>query len=340
MSVRLKRFAAHALAPLGAFRTRGALGFVGGQRLLLLGYHRVLPVTREQDHAGDIELVSATPDEFLWQMRYLAERFQPVSFARIAEALEGGTALPERAVAVTFDDGFYDLHAHALPVLRQTGMSATVFIATDYVDNGGAFWFDHVAWALRTHDLSSIPLPDCVKSQAFDTSTAGRSRLIVSVLRVLKDYDESQRDRYVTRLLSAFPIPADVALGRALTWHEIREMCAAGIEFGSHTASHRCLSRLTGDELHYELKHSKQRIEAETEQPVVALAYPFGGKGAFNGEVIVAARQLGYRVATTYMPGFNDLHIADGFQLLRQRVERDTSRAYFEAIVNLPELFN
>jgi peptidoglycan/xylan/chitin deacetylase (PgdA/CDA1 family) len=340
MSVKLKRLAAKAIAPLGAYQLRRPVELVaGGGKLLLLGYHRILPLDRA-GHDGDLELISATPDEFRWQMQYLADRFEPVSFARIAETFDGGPPLPKRAVAVTFDDGFYDLHAYALPMLRQTGMTATVFVATDYVDHGGVFWFDHVAWALANNDASKLPLPESVQPLLADHSVAGRQRLIVAVLRVLKDSDEARRHAYVTALLDACPLPPDITLGRALNWDEIRDMSAAGIEFGSHTASHRCLSRLSRTDLEHELRHSKQRIEQETGKPVAALAYPFGGRSAFNREVVEVARSLGYRLATTYVPGVNRIRSSDPFALLRQHVERDTSRDYFEALVNFPELFS
>jgi peptidoglycan/xylan/chitin deacetylase (PgdA/CDA1 family) len=38
-----------------------------------------------------------------------------------------------RQIALTFDDGMRSLHEHALPVLRDAAVSATVFLTTDYV---------------------------------------------------------------------------------------------------------------------------------------------------------------------------------------------------------------
>lgn len=337
MSWTLKRLAARAIAPVGAFALRRSVDLVAGRKLLLLGYHRILPLDDSITHDGDLELISATPEEFLWQMRYLAERFEPVSCAMIASAFEGGAPLPKRAVAVTFDDGFYDLHAHALPILKATGMTATVFVTTDYVDNGGSFWFDHIAWALQNHDPASLPLPEAIMPLAADRSEAGRRKFVAAVLSMLKNADEGEA--VVQCLLSACPLPSGTTLGRALTWAEIREMSASGIEFGSHTVSHRCLARLSASEIERELRCSKERIESEIGKPVTALAYPFGGRAAFNAAVIDTARRLGYRVATSYLPGANRVSSTDRFALRRQHVERDTTRDYFEAIVNFPELF-
>jgi peptidoglycan/xylan/chitin deacetylase (PgdA/CDA1 family) len=339
MSVRLKRFAARTLAPIGAFRACGALRSLADGKLLLLGYHRVLPTAGPDGHAGDIELVSATPEDFEWQMRYLAKRFEPVSFAQIAASLDGGPPLPKRAVTVTFDDGFYDVHAHALPVLKRTGMSATVFVSTDYVDNGGVFWFDHVAWTVSQAAPGSLRLPDSLLPLARDTTAAGARRTTVALLKWLKSCDEGLRKDYVDGLRADFPMPPAGLLGRAMSWDEIREMSAAGVELGSHAVSHRRLAALSAAELEHELGHSKKRLEEETGKAVTALAYPFGGRNAFDDRVVTLARQLGYRIATTYIPGVNRAGRLDPFALVRQHVERDTSRAYFEALVSVPEVF-
>jgi peptidoglycan/xylan/chitin deacetylase (PgdA/CDA1 family) len=52
--------------------------------------------------------------------------------------------LPRRSVLLTFDDGYRSFLQYALPVLKELGFSATLFIYTDYVGAGGnAFtWAD------------------------------------------------------------------------------------------------------------------------------------------------------------------------------------------------------
>ncbi len=61
-----------------------------------------------------------------------------------------------------------------------------------------------------------------------------------------------------------------------LSWPEIREMQAAGIEFGAHTLTHADLTRLSAPEIEAEMSGSKARIEAALGAPVASFAYPFG----------------------------------------------------------------
>jgi peptidoglycan/xylan/chitin deacetylase (PgdA/CDA1 family) len=60
-----------------------------------------------------------------------------------------------------------------------------------------------------------------------------------------------------------------------MTWREVREAHAAGIEFGSHTVSHPDLRSLGPAEIEYELGYSKEKIENELGAPVRIFAYPF-----------------------------------------------------------------
>lgn len=60
-----------------------------------------------------------------------------------------------------------------------------------------------------------------------------------------------------------------------LVWDEVRELHAAGIEFGSHTINHPKLYELPWREIEAELAVSKDRIERELDEPVASFSYPF-----------------------------------------------------------------
>lgn len=61
-----------------------------------------------------------------------------------------------------------------------------------------------------------------------------------------------------------------------LSWPEIREMQAAGIEFGAHTLTHPDLTRMSADQIEREMSGSKAVIEDALGAPVTSFAYPFG----------------------------------------------------------------
>jgi peptidoglycan/xylan/chitin deacetylase (PgdA/CDA1 family) len=60
-----------------------------------------------------------------------------------------------------------------------------------------------------------------------------------------------------------------------LTWREVRELHAAGIQFGSQTVTHPDLRSLGPEQIDYELGYSKETIEQNLGASVESFAYPF-----------------------------------------------------------------
>lgn len=325
----------------GGFRLQRALPGARNQ-LLILAYHRVVPDVRDETWPYDVELISASPQAFRWQMEFVARCLRPVTLSQVLASAVGGTPLPERSVLVTFDDGFADNHEHAFPVLKATGVPATIFVATDLIGTDTQLWFETVAHLLmRAPAKSVLPLLHGLPAEVPE-APGERRALIVSVQRMLKRQAEEKRSTWVQRLQQQFGALADPSQQehtRMLTWDQVREMHRGGIEFGSHGASHAVLSQLSAPELAGELRRSRETLQRELGIDARALAYPVGGPLAFNDTVITAARAEGFQLGLTYMAGTNPLRGYDPFRLRRQHVERFTTPAYFEAMLSWPSLF-
>ena len=81
-----------------------------------------------------------------------------------------------------------------------------------------------------------------------------------------------------------------------LTWGNIREMQAGGMEFGSHTLNHIVLTELPPEEASRQLRESKLAIEWHIQRPVEYLAYPCG---YLNDDIEARVKAEGYRAAFT-----------------------------------------
>jgi peptidoglycan/xylan/chitin deacetylase (PgdA/CDA1 family) len=88
--------------------------------------------------------------------------------------------------------------------------------------------------------------------------------------------------------------PEDLEGLRTMSWDELRALAADGITIGSHAVSHPHLTRLDDDQLEFELRESKRRVEDELGRPCPLLAYPFG---EHDERVRAAARAAGYERA-------------------------------------------
>ena len=77
---------------------------------------------------------------FAAQMAFLSRMAYNVIPLRLAlDGLEGRSVLPERAVVLTFDDGYENFYHYAAPVLRKYNFPATVFLIAGMI-GGKATW--------------------------------------------------------------------------------------------------------------------------------------------------------------------------------------------------------
>ncbi len=105
-------------------------------RLAVLGYHKIGPPA-----PGAWETWFYVPTgifaEHLAAVR--ACGWEAVDAAALRAAVEGRAELPDRAVLITSDDGYRSVREHALPVLREHGCPAVLFVPTAYVGRTNEF---------------------------------------------------------------------------------------------------------------------------------------------------------------------------------------------------------
>lgn len=118
-----------------------------------------------------------------------------------------------------------------------------------------------------------------------------------------------------------------------LTWSEVRELSAQGVQFGSHTVSHPKLYQLSWREIAEELRQSKDRIEQELRTKVNSFAYPY----AYPQEDIVFSKRIaemlceqGYEHCATTIVGRMRAD-DDPFRMKRLPANSDDDRALFAA---------
>ncbi len=102
---------------------------------------------------------------------------------------------------------------------------------------------------------------------------------------------------------------------------EISAMQAGGIQFGSHTCSHRSLTHIPPAEALDELTRSRATLEALLGYPVVTLAYPYNNH---NATVRALARRAGYKAAVLGRGRVN-ARWTNPWALRRIRVDSDTT---------------
>jgi peptidoglycan/xylan/chitin deacetylase (PgdA/CDA1 family) len=98
--------------------------------------------------------VCCPPSQFEADMTALLDAgFSFVSLDDVADWLSGSKALPPRAVAVTFDDGYQSVVTHALPVLARLGLPAAVFVIGQRIGGDNR-------WPGQWPSIPTMPLAD------------------------------------------------------------------------------------------------------------------------------------------------------------------------------------
>jgi GT2 family glycosyltransferase/peptidoglycan/xylan/chitin deacetylase (PgdA/CDA1 family) len=118
----------------------------GGRRALVLAYHAVSDLSADPVLAeyGIPAPVLAEQLDALARRRHCF-----VGLDRVLDAVDGGTALPPRALLVTFDDAYADFLEAGLPVLSERGIPSVVFAVSGHT-GGSNEWDRH---------LGARPLP-------------------------------------------------------------------------------------------------------------------------------------------------------------------------------------
>lgn len=107
-----------------------------------------------------------TPEKFTEQMNYLAEQsYTTLTLQQFTDILEGRMQAPDKPVLLTFDDGYADNYEHALPLLKQLGFHATLFVSPGMTDDGYYLNWDQIremheaGWDIQPHGMTHPHLP-------------------------------------------------------------------------------------------------------------------------------------------------------------------------------------
>lgn len=231
------------------------------------------------------------------QLRHLMRYYEIVGLEEGLARVEAGEEATRPMVAITVDDGYGDNYDHLFPLLRDAGVPATIFVATDYLDSGRLPWPTRIDALLHHATVGTLD-----GRGALEIATPAQRRCVGRKLRhQFKMMSAAEREAALEDLALRLaprpytPIPP-------LAWWQVRAMQDAGLSIGSHTRFHGWLDCLAEQEVADELTYSRDRISAETDRDCRLLAYP---NGNWSADVAEAAAAAGYTFALSQDRGAN-----------------------------------
>jgi len=308
--------------------------------LRILTYHRVLDIDPAK-FDFDRALVSASAEQFREQMAYVKKCFQPMRFRDVLEHLDEGRPLPRDALIITFDDGYDDNYRVAFSILRELGLPATFFVSTGHIDTGQPYAYDWLVYMLMRTPATHVELPEIDLTLSLPPSREGREAVGADLLDRLKLLDDDRQSSLIGRLEQIWSMPRRPHPDcRPMTWDQLREMHASGMEIGSHGVDHRMLAQLPVAAMRAEVSESRATLERELGVAPEVLSYPVGGSNAFSADVIEALKAEKFRIGCSYISGSNRLPLGDLYALQRLPVEQYIDQDWFCGMLVSPELFS
>jgi len=226
-------------------------------------------------------------------LNHLKKHFKVIALEDLVRCLNAGVPPPPSSVVLTFDDGFLSNYVLGFPVLKKHGVPATIFLATEFVDENKPLWVDRVDYAFsracRTkHEL--IRVKKRLKALPIED-------LAVAV------EDLERQLGFKLDLSNGTSVPA---IYHVMDWNHVREMQESGlVSFGAHTHLHWILSRCPPDLVLSDVAKGKGIIERETGRPCTTFCYPNGGVGDFSDETERIIRGIGFESTITTVGGVN-----------------------------------
>lgn len=157
---------------------------------------------------------------FEQDLDFFLQRFEPIDLHALIAHLHEGSALPRRAMLLSFDDGYREAYEVVMPVLLRKGVPATFFVNTSSLDNRRLLFSN-----------KRSALLELLKQKGLSDSPE-----FAHVPR-LRFFEESQLDRVCANL--GFDSLAYLAEHRPyLTSIQLKELVQHGFTIGSHSADH------------------------------------------------------------------------------------------------------
>jgi peptidoglycan/xylan/chitin deacetylase (PgdA/CDA1 family) len=290
--------------------------------LRILTYHRVADPAKNPEL--NPRIISATPTLFAAQMRYLSGSYNVVSMEQALDAILFQRTLPERAVLITFDDGYFDFKDVAWPILKKLNLPATVFVPTSYPgESNRFFWWDKLYAAFTQTTESNLQIA------ALDLLSLGNREQRMQSLKLVQNHvktlPNSEAMELVDDICKRLGVEG-VVKQATMDWDQLRTLANEGVTLGAHTRTHPLLTRLTVDAAREEIKNSYKDLKREIGDILPVFAYP---NGNHDQDIVDILIQEQLKLAVTVIDGFNDINTADPLRLHRTEVTQRTSLMLF-----------
>jgi peptidoglycan/xylan/chitin deacetylase (PgdA/CDA1 family) len=268
----------------------------------ILAYHRVDELSKRP--WLDPHLISANPDQFEEQMKFIANNYHPITAENLLESFRSDVPLPKDSVLVTFDDGYRDFKEVAFPICSHYKIQPLLFQPTAFV-GAGNFWWDKLYQIIYLSGVKEINTPVGTLAILNDKDKFEcHKKLIWAIKHMSFDLAMPWIEHTHSNLVSL----TEEQNNNTLTWDELRQLIQAGISVGGHSHTHPILTQISREEVRNQVIESQELFRRELGKTASIFAFPDGKALAFNQNLIELISSLGYEILFSLMDGRAKIH--------------------------------
>lgn len=299
-------------------------------KVVIVAYHYV----RDLAHSRYPEIKGLDTELFRAQVQFLKREFHPITMEELLAALDGKYELPDKAVLLTFDDGYIDHFTNAYSILANEGVQGSFFIP-------GKSWVEHELLDVnKIHFIMASTSEEQLYQELISQMDyyRGTEYQYPSNEELFLEYGKASRydsakTRFIKRMLqTALPeelrrkISSDLfarfigvqedkfARELYMNYDQIKCMKDAGMYIGLHGYDHYHNGKLETNHMIQDMNRALEVMADFVDPTNWVMNYPYG---SYNDDVIAYISAHGCKAGLTVNPAIADIKKDNRFILPR-----------------------
>ena len=279
-------------------------------------------------------------EDFKRQLDFFKENFSVVTMEEVIEAVQEGKRLPEKALLLTFDDGYIDNYTVALPLLVERGLQGSFFVTAKPLDKGGLLEVNKIHFTLAKGDEKDIvrdildyslkikeKLSKELNIADRDVSEKLYNRYAVSngrdsidtsfIKKMLQEVlPAKNRTEIIDILFDKYVEVSEEVLANELYVNkaQLKVMKKLGMFIGVHGYEHSHLANLTETEQNKDLDSALCVMREFIDEDAWVMNYPYG---SYNEATLRLIKSKGAVLGLTTKRGVTDIDVTSALEFAR-----------------------
>lgn len=290
--------------------------------------------TRDLVHSRYPEIKGMSSGMFREQIEYMKNNFNIVTMEEVIEAVNGTYELPDKALLLTFDDGYIDNYTFALPILEEFSVQGSFFIPGKTYSTHQLLDVNKIHYMLASADIKKLVVDvknqmehyrgsefDFAETDDLYNEYAIPNRFddgdTIFVKRMLQTVlPEKLRNIISSNLFEKYVGVTEEQLAYELymTPEQIRTLKRHGMHIGIHGYDHYWLANLPKDEMHRDIDRALEVMDEFIDSKNWVMNYPYGN---YNDDVIEYISKKGAALGLSTEVRLADINVDNKYALPR-----------------------